>query len=141
MEHRFTRIFIHSFILRVDRLWKTATKSYILPTHRLTVYLAGTALGYFFRRSGRQLRLTYSFRLMGWILAVTSGVIAMFGPYHIASKDYTYNVMDAALYNAISPILWVLFLSWSIIACENGWGGNNGFKKFLLRLLIATKNT
>ncbi|KAF5298597.1 hypothetical protein FQR65_LT09692 [Abscondita terminalis] len=41
----------------------------------------------------------------------------------MAQKGYVYNNTDAALFGAISPILWGICLSWTIIASNNGYGG------------------
>lgn len=107
----------------MERLWKTANFSYILPTHRLTAYLIGIVFGYFLRRGGKKLTFTKLQVTTGWIVGISAGLLAMFGPYHMAFKNYVYDPLDAALYNASAPILWSIFLGWASLACINGYGG------------------
>jgi hypothetical protein len=65
---------------------------------------------------------------IGWIAAVVMATVAMIGPFHMSYRNYQYNREEAALYNALSPILWSSLLGWSVFAVANGYAGkHNGF--------------
>jgi hypothetical protein len=60
---------------------------------------------------------------IGWAAAIFAAGLAMCGPYHMADPTYQYNRQEAALYNALSPVLWSSFLAWCICADYNGYAG------------------
>ena len=60
---------------------------------------------------------------IGWTAAVAMAAVAMIGPFHMSYRNYQYNREEAALYNALSPILWSSLLGWSIFAVANGYAG------------------
>jgi hypothetical protein len=60
---------------------------------------------------------------IGWTTAVAMAAVAMIGPFHMSYRDYQYNREEAALYSALSPILWSSFLGWSVFAVTNGYAG------------------
>lgn len=107
----------------MEQLWKTANLSYILPTHRLTVYVAGLMTGYYLRRNGSKLCYNRIVATVGWIAAVVAALFAVFGPYKSAYKGYVYDPIYAAQFNAFAPILWTIFIAWVLLACVNGYGG------------------
>ncbi|KAK6625956.1 hypothetical protein RUM43_006255 [Polyplax serrata] len=109
--------------ISVEQLWKTANLSYILPTHRLTVYVAGLMIGYYLRRNGSKLSYNRVVATVGWIVAVVVALFAVFGPYKSAYKGYVYDPIYAAQFNAFAPILWTIFIAWVLLACVNGYGG------------------
>jgi hypothetical protein len=51
----------------------------------------------------------------------------MCGPYHMSFPSYQYSPREAALYNALSPVLWGVFLSWVTFADSIGHAGTNAF--------------
>lgn len=85
----------------------------------------GLLLGYGARRGLRQMPISASAAIAGWSVAVLFAVLAMFGPAHMAIRGYVYDVNDAAIYNALAPIMWCLFLSWGTIASWNNQGGKH----------------
>jgi hypothetical protein len=65
---------------------------------------------------------------IGWTTAVVMAAVVMMGPFHMSYRNYQYNREEAALYNALSPILWCSLLGWSVFAETNGYAGKrNGF--------------
>lgn len=56
-------------------------------------------------------------------MAVAFGVLATMGPFHMARMTYKYYNVDAAIYGAISPVLWGICLSWAIFASNRGYAG------------------
>lgn len=49
--------------------------------------------------------------------------MAMIGPFHMSYRNYQYSREEAALYNALSPILWSSFIGWSVFAVTSGYAG------------------
>jgi hypothetical protein len=62
---------------------------------------------------------------IGWIVAVAMAAVAMIGPFHMSYRNYQYDREEAALYNALSPILWSSLLGWSVFAVANGYAGKH----------------
>jgi len=60
---------------------------------------------------------------IGWTTAVAMATVAMIGPFHMSYRNYQYNRETAALYNALSPVLWSSLLGWSVFAVTNGYAG------------------
>lgn len=60
---------------------------------------------------------------IGWTTVVAMAAVAMIGPFHMSYRNYQYNREEAALYNALSPILWSSLLGWSVCAAINGNAG------------------
>jgi hypothetical protein len=66
----------------------------------------------------------------GWSISIAMGLLAMCGPYHMSFPSYQYNPQEAALYNALSPILWGVFLGWVTFAMSTGYAGKNRVPDF-----------
>ncbi|KAK4883163.1 hypothetical protein RN001_006482 [Aquatica leii] len=118
----------------IHQMFDTANFSYILPTHRATIYVTGIFLAYALKHKidlgKRHVRLL-------WIIATVCGALALLGPFHMAQKGYVYNNKEAALFGSLSPILWGVALYWTVVASNNGYAGWlgdllswNGFKYF-----------
>ncbi|KAF6216345.1 hypothetical protein GE061_000686 [Apolygus lucorum] len=110
------------FGVSVSQLLDTANYSYILPYHRLTVYLMGIGVYYFLMKFPECIFNKVQITLL-WMVAVLSGMAAMIGPYHMTSITYKYDAQEAALYNSFSPILWGAFVGWGIVASSYGYAG------------------
>ncbi|XP_063233050.1 nose resistant to fluoxetine protein 6-like isoform X2 [Bacillus rossius redtenbacheri] len=128
------------FGVPVSKLFDTANMSYVLPSHRITVYLIGIVLGYYLRRA-KKVHMTKAQAVLGWALAVVLALTAMCGPYHMARRGYRFEPSDAALYHAWSPVVWSGFLVWAIVSTESGYGGPFGdlisWKGFIVFTRIA----
>ncbi|PNF21733.1 hypothetical protein B7P43_G10363 [Cryptotermes secundus] len=107
----------------VSQLYETGNFSYTLPAHRATVYLIGVAARFVIRETKPSLSLSKVQLLIGWSVAVAVGALAMCGPHHMSSPSYEYSPQEAALYNALSPILWGAFLGWITFADSIGHAG------------------
>jgi hypothetical protein len=59
----------------------------------------------------------------GWLLAIYFAYLSMLSPSNVGLRDYKYNVHEASIYAAFSPILSSLALAWLIGACFTGNGG------------------
>ncbi|XP_054263873.1 O-acyltransferase like protein-like [Macrosteles quadrilineatus] len=106
----------------ISQLFKTAEKTYILPSHRATVYCLGIALGYFFHRY-KTCKLSHTTVALGWTMSALFALLPVFGPHHMSWPSYVYDPQEAALYNALAPIVWSLFVSWALFASHYGYGG------------------
>jgi hypothetical protein len=60
---------------------------------------------------------------LGWTAAVVMAAVTMVGPFHMSYRNYRYNREEAALYNALLPILWSSFLGWIVLALTSGYAG------------------
>lgn len=60
---------------------------------------------------------------IGWTAAVVMAAMAMIGPFHMSYRNYQYSREEAALYNALSPILWSSLLGWGVFAVTSGYAG------------------
>jgi hypothetical protein len=65
--------------------------------------------------------------VIGWGVAIAAGALAGCGPYHMSYPSYQYRPREAALYNALSPILWGAFLGWITFADSIGHAGTQVF--------------
>lgn len=92
---------------------------YILPAHRLTVYIMGVLLGYVLRRT-KGMQLSREQLRIGWYINVALVVAAFFGPAPMGSIDYQYNSTHAANYAAFAPIAWCSFFAWIIFTSHLG---------------------
>lgn len=84
-------------------------------------------MGYYLRRNGKSLKLNRFQIIIGWTSAFAAGLFAMFGFYKSSFKGYVYNPVESASFNAFAPLLWVIFITWALLACINGYGGNSNF--------------
>ncbi|XP_011304464.1 nose resistant to fluoxetine protein 6 isoform X2 [Fopius arisanus] len=96
----------------IRQLFDTANLSYILPTHRLTVYIIGIFVGYFLRICPKGYKMSKSVIRLGWTLTSMMALGAFFGPAGMGSINYVYNPIHAATYNAFAPIGWCAFFAW-----------------------------
>ncbi|KAK3929981.1 Nose resistant to fluoxetine protein 6 [Frankliniella fusca] len=111
------------FGMPVSQMFKTASMSYILPTHRLTVYAMGLGLGFALHRVPETFRFSRAWAALGWFVALPLGLLPVLGPWKAATPDFQYDANEAAQYAAFAPILWSTFVCWGILACARGAGG------------------
>ncbi|XP_034950941.1 nose resistant to fluoxetine protein 6 isoform X2 [Chelonus insularis] len=112
----------------IKQLFETADLSYILPSHRLTVYVIGIFMGYLLRRYPKGLQINKTVVKLGWILSSLAALGAFLGPAKMGSLDYVYNPIHAAMYNAFAPIGWCAIFAWMIFVCHT-----NSTKAWLCR--------
>ncbi|RZF33765.1 hypothetical protein LSTR_LSTR008024 [Laodelphax striatellus] len=112
-------LYIHHGVTVTD-LYNAANYSYGQTTHRIVPYLIGICLGYFLFKSKKSVRLTPKCAVFGWGLSIACCLYSVFSQAHLAMPNHTYDAYDAALYAALLPITWALFLSWLILTCCTG---------------------
>nr|XP_022903854.1 nose resistant to fluoxetine protein 6 [Onthophagus taurus] len=113
--------YVH-FGTSTDQLFKTADHMYILPPHRLTVYIMGIILAYILREY-KNVQLKPIYVKIGNFLAITSFCGALFVPSFMGDLNYIYNPVDAAWYAAYAPIMWCLCFAWFIYITHVGYRG------------------
>lgn len=116
--------YIH-FGTSIEQLFNTADYMYILPPHRLTVYIMGIFLGYLLRNS-KHIILKPAQIHIGNILALVSFVASFIGPAFMGSIDYIYQPVHAAWYAAFAPILWCFTFAWIIFTSHLGYQSRMG---------------
>ncbi|XP_076290207.1 nose resistant to fluoxetine protein 6 isoform X2 [Lasioglossum baleicum] len=124
----------------IRQLFDTADFSYTLPSHRLTVYIIGIAIGYLLRYLPKDYKMNKTALYAGWILSTIMFCCALFGPAHMGSIDYIYDPIHAAMYNAFAPIGWCAIFAWVTVMYQTG-NTNGLFSRFLAwkGFLITTR--
>ncbi|XP_030765294.1 nose resistant to fluoxetine protein 6-like [Sitophilus oryzae] len=113
--------YVH-FGTSIQQLFETADYMYILPPHRATVYIMGVFMGYLLRKY-KHVTFTKAQLRMGNTIALFSFLLSYLGPSFMGNIDYVYNPTHAALYAAVSPILWVGSFCWVIFTTQLGYKG------------------
>ncbi|KAJ1519579.1 hypothetical protein ONE63_004854 [Megalurothrips usitatus] len=110
----------------VSQMFRTADLSYVMPTHRLTVYLMGVILGYVLRHCGRDFKLKQSHLTLGWTAALVCLYLSVVTPSFMGKVGYQYQAVHAANYAAFAPITWCFLFGWIIFISYIGKGGRVG---------------
>ncbi|GLV41432.1 drop dead [Carabus blaptoides fortunei] len=131
--------YVH-FGTSIKQLFETADNMYILPAHRLTVYIMGIFLAYLLRNA-KKLEFSQAQVRAGDALALLSFCVAFFGPAFMSSIGYKYNPTDAAWYAAFAPIAWCFSFAWIIYTAHFGYDGYIGkifsWKGFLVSTRLS----
>ncbi|KAH1022512.1 hypothetical protein HUJ04_011905 [Dendroctonus ponderosae] len=108
------------FGIPISRMFNTADLSYILPTHRASIYFLGVLLAWLLRRPPK----TFSRKKLHlvWGLMYTVGLITWFGPSFMCVKGYQYHSLESALYSTFYPYTWGIAIAWIIYSTECGFG-------------------
>ncbi|XP_053600049.1 nose resistant to fluoxetine protein 6 [Plodia interpunctella] len=107
--------------ISVQKLLDAARFSYILPTHRATIYLIGVAMAYFMRNNKLNLALSKNQVRLLWLTCLSLAAVTIVSPYRMGLEGYQYEHTPAALFSALSPILWGVFM------CLTHWGICNDY--------------
>lgn len=76
--------------------------------------------------SFRKLEILFQVQIIwGWSACAICAIACVFYPSQMAAKGAVYNAADAALYAAVSPIIWSLALSWCILSSCTGHAGSS----------------
>ncbi|XP_066603638.1 nose resistant to fluoxetine protein 6 [Prorops nasuta] len=126
----------------IRQLFDTANLSYILPSHRVTVYIIGIFVGYFLRKNPKGFQLNKTATYTGWVVCSLMALAAFFGPAKMGSIDYIYDPMHAATYNAFAPIGWCALFAWLAVLHHtgntNGWLSKlSSWKGFLITTRLS----
>ncbi|KAJ4446694.1 hypothetical protein ANN_13391, partial [Periplaneta americana] len=107
----------------LTQLYASGNLTYVLPTHRLTIYLMGVVVGYLMHRTNGRIVLSKIQVWLGWTAAIFLALLAVFGLYRGAFPDYRYEPHEHALYGALAPIMWGGYIFWTIYSSWAGYGG------------------
>lgn len=114
------------FSYSVRQLFDTADFMYIIPAHRLTVYIMGVLLGYFMRTC-KHVKLSKVQLRIGWWTSTIIFLASFLGPAPMGSINYKYSPTHAAIYAAWSPIGWCCFFAWVIFTSHLGYNDSKWF--------------
>ncbi|XP_012944913.2 O-acyltransferase like protein-like [Aplysia californica] len=99
------------------------TEFYLTPYTRIGPFVVGVLAGYLMARHGGQIAMKWYVVVIGWAVAVATGLAVVYGIHgDITAKDPS-STEVAALYNALARSAWAVAVSWVIIACTSGYGG------------------
>uniref|UniRef100_S4NN86 Drop dead n=1 Tax=Pararge aegeria TaxID=116150 RepID=S4NN86_9NEOP len=96
--------------ISVQKLLDAARYSYILPTHRATIYLIGVIMAYFIKSKQSRINLSNTQVRLVWAVCFALGAFTIVSPYQQGLEGYQYEHFDAAMFAAFTPILWGLFM-------------------------------
>lgn len=91
--------------------------SQIVALHRATPFLTGIGLAIFLRDYNKT-SLPKGFITAGWVSTVVGWLWCFYTPSNLSHKDYVYDPIAAAQYNAIAPLIFSLCSCWVIFACS-----------------------
>lgn len=114
--------------ISVQKLLDAARYSYILPTHRATIYLIGVIMAYFMRTRKLNYTLSKLQIKMLWTSIFGLAFVTMVSPYKMGLEGYEYEHAPAAVFSALSPIIWGIVMSamhWAI--CNDYAGVGSAF--------------
>ncbi|KAI8439946.1 hypothetical protein MSG28_001397 [Choristoneura fumiferana] len=88
---------------RVQKLLDAAKYSYILPTHRATIYLIGVCMAYFLRNKKFDFTLSKTQARLLWVVCFALAAVTIASPYRMGLAGYQYEHAPAAIFAAFSP--------------------------------------
>ncbi|OWR44360.1 nose resistant to fluoxetine protein 6, partial [Danaus plexippus plexippus] len=94
--------------ISVQKLLDAARYSYILPTHRATIYLIGVLMAYFIKSKKSYINLSDNQARLAWACSFALAAFTIVSPYKMGLEGYTYEHQQAAMFAAFTPILWGL---------------------------------
>ncbi|XP_072942215.1 nose resistant to fluoxetine protein 6-like [Epargyreus clarus] len=109
--------------ISVQKLLDAARYSYILPTHRATIYLIGVAMAYFMRTRKSYVKLNDNQVRLLWATCCGLAAFTIVSPYEMGLEGYRYDPYPAALFAAFAPVLWGLFMCLTHWAICNDYAG------------------
>ena len=104
-------------------MYNTANKLYTQSLCRASPYLLGVIVGHYLQKYKNDIVIPRAVGGIGWITALSLGFYSIMSTSQMTSKEYDYNVTEAAQYAALSPVTWSFSLAWVIVACHVGFGG------------------
>ncbi|XP_011558480.3 nose resistant to fluoxetine protein 6 [Plutella xylostella] len=107
----------------VSKLLDAARLCYILPTHRATIYLIGVLMAYLLKTKKISIKLSSAQRTLLWSFCLVVAGSTIISPYEMGVPGYQFQHLPAAIFAALSPILWGLFMSVAHWAICNDYAG------------------
>nr|AIN34703.1 fatty alcohol acetyltransferase [Agrotis segetum] len=109
--------------ISVQKLLDAARYSYILPTHRATIYLIGVAMAYLMKNKKLKFTLSTTQTRLLWVFCFALMTATIATPYKWGLEGYKYENFGAALFASLTPILWGVFMCVSHWAIANDYAG------------------
>ncbi|XP_076179413.1 O-acyltransferase like protein isoform X2 [Ptiloglossa arizonensis] len=87
-------------------------------------YVAGLGLGYIlYKTQTRVVKIRSVYAILGWVIAVLSGFIAIVGPRWMYFEDHPYDKLEASFYAGLHRQAFVFSVSWIIFCSVHGYAG------------------
>ncbi|XP_063911906.1 nose resistant to fluoxetine protein 6-like isoform X2 [Zophobas morio] len=112
------------FGIPISKMFSIANLSYILPTHRATIYLMGIYLAYLLKFSEKDTSLNKIQKTCLWCFLLPVFIWSWVGQYHMVEKTYVYDRVEGSLISAFSPLLWGVGISFGIFSINRNFAGN-----------------
>uniref|UniRef100_A0A2A4J5M9 Nose resistant-to-fluoxetine protein N-terminal domain-containing protein n=1 Tax=Heliothis virescens TaxID=7102 RepID=A0A2A4J5M9_HELVI len=109
--------------ISVQKLLDAARYSYILPTHRATIYLIGVVMAYLMKTKKLNFTLSNTQSRLLWAFSLALMTATIVTPYKWGLEGYQYEPFGAAIFSAVTPILWGVFMCASHWAIANDYAG------------------
>jgi len=93
------------------------------PWTHLGPFTMGILFGYLLFRMGKNVQLRLPVVAFGWLCAITTKLIIIFGFYPYIDGTETMSPTIGILYSALTPSLWAACTGWIIFACSTNNGG------------------
>jgi peptidoglycan/LPS O-acetylase OafA/YrhL len=136
-QHELTSVVY--FGIPISKMFAVANLSYILPTHRATIYLIGVACAYLLKYSNPNPSFTKIKVAFLWCFFLSCFLGSWIWPYHMVQKNYIYNKVEASINAALYPIFFGVSISFGVYTFNrnlSGWFGKMFDWKYFQ---IATK--
>lgn len=97
---------------------------YVKVYNRFGPYIVGLSLGYILYKSRfNPIKLSVWQVICGWLIAISIGLLSIFGPRSMYFEDHVYNAFEASFYAGFHRQIFAISISWIVFACANGYGG------------------
>ncbi|XP_072747419.1 nose resistant to fluoxetine protein 6-like isoform X2 [Anoplolepis gracilipes] len=110
--------YIYEYVPTFDEQYRLMSVLYYPPWIRIGPYIIGIIIGYIVRRLNKKLTLNKKTVILGWCFSSACVIFALLGLYkqHIS-------ILYAAIYVALSRILWATSIAWIVITYFTKHGG------------------
>lgn len=106
---------------RANQVSMIMDRIYVKPYIRIPPYLIGIFLGYLFHK---EIKPTKTVVVCGWIAALISGMIVVYGPWKVFKVNGTFFTNgENIMYAATHRVIWSCAVAWVIYACHHQYGG------------------
>lgn len=110
----------------INETWAKSNPLYNKPYTRIAPYLVGIWLAYIIVINSNRIRLGKIKLLIGWAIAITTGVSVVYGLYGYY-KDINHvtpgGTVESLVYIGLNRFAWSVAVAWVIFVCAVGHGG------------------
>ncbi|XP_072763719.1 nose resistant to fluoxetine protein 6-like [Anoplolepis gracilipes] len=110
--------YIYEYVPTLDEQYRLSSVLYYPPWIRIGPYIIGIIIGYLVRRLNKKLILKKKTVILCWCFSSACVIFALLGLY----KQHV-SILNAAIYIALSRILWAISIAWIVVAYFTKYGG------------------